>query len=129
MDKNTIVEGILINPELPDYMSYKDINERSEEHLKKWFGKPYINLTAYVAPDSSYEEYYERLKDYNSKLESEKEFYLRIERNKKSWFEHWGEDGIRYDVHILDGGSLDRPSNKGSYKTLDEALKVAKSLI
>ena len=54
MDKNTIVEGILINPELPDYMSYKDINERSEEYLKKWFTKPYINLIAYVAPDSSY---------------------------------------------------------------------------
>jgi len=78
----------------------------------------YIRVTKYEAPDNSYEEYYERLKDYNMELESEEEFYLRIESSKKSWFEYWGEDGLRYDVRILDGGAWDRTTNKGSYSTL-----------
>ena len=129
MDKDILIEGILVNPTLPDYMDFKDINERSEEHLEEWFNKPYIRLTDYEAPDNSYEEYYERLKDCNMKLETEEEFYRRIEESKKSWFKHWGDDGIRYDVRILDGGAWDRTTNKGSYETLEEALEVAKGIM
>ena len=129
MDTNTIIEGILVNPIEPEYIDFKDINERSEEHLEEWWNKPFIRITGYEAPDNSYEEYYERLKDFNMELENEEEFYLRIERDKKSWFEYWGEDGLRYDVRILDGGAWDRTTNKGSYKTLEEALEVAKALI
>ena len=128
MKKNTIVDGILVNPILPENMDFQDINERSEEHLEEWFSKPYIRLTAYEAPDNTYEEYYERMKEYGN-LETEEEFYKRIERDKKSWFKHWGEDGLRYDVRILDGGAWDRTTNKGSYSTLEEALTVAKGLI
>jgi predicted nuclease with TOPRIM domain len=129
MKRNEIIDGILVNPITPEWMDFKDINERSEEHLEEWFNKPYIRVTRYEAPDNSYEEYFERLKDCNMELESEEEFNTRIARDKKSWFNKWGEDGLRYDVRILDGGAWDRTTNKGSYSTLEEALKVAKELL
>jgi len=36
----------------------------------------------------------------------------------------WAE-GRRYDVCVLDGGAWDRPTAKGAFATLDEALELA----
>ena len=115
-------------------MDFKDISERSETHLAKWFGRAYIRTQEFG--EDNYKEYCERMaytqdKDYNGDytLETEEEFNTRRAENFKKWCEHWSEDGIRYDVRILDGGAWDRTTNKGSYKTLEEALEVAKELM
>ena len=114
-------------------MDCKDIEERSETHLKKWWNRPFIRTQKWE--EDTYEDYCERMSytqkdDYNGdyKLETEEEFNKRIVEMKKSWFENW-ENGVRYDVRILDGGAWDRTTNKGSYKTLEEAMQVCKDLI
>ena len=125
---------IYINPKVPNWMDFRDIQERSDTHLKKWFGRPFIRTQEFG--EDNYEEYLERMaytqeESYKSeyKLETEEEFNKRREEDYKSWCKHWGDDGIRYDVRILDGGALDRTTNKGSYKTLEEALEVAERLL
>lgn len=43
----------------------------------------------------------------------------------ESWLEAW-PTGARYDVWCLDGGCWDRPTWKGCFKTLDEAVSFVK---
>jgi len=128
------VKKIYINPKVPQWMDFKDINDRSESHLAKWWGRAYIRTQDFG--EDNHQEYLERMaytqdKDYrgDSTLETEEEFNTRRAKDFKSWCEHWGDDGIRYDVRMLDGGAWDRTTNYGSYKTLEEALEVAKSLM
>ena len=53
----------------------------------------------------------------------------------KKWFnrpyiqEIESDSKVYFRVRILDGGAWDRTTNKGTFNTLDEALKVAKSLL
>ena len=120
------MEKIHINPEVPEWMDFKDINDRSEKHLKQWFNKAYIRTQEFG--EDNYKDYSERMSEFTD-LETEQEFNSRRAEQKKSWCEHWGEDGIRYDVRLLDGGAWDRTTNKGSYKTLEEAIAVCRELM
>jgi len=123
------MKKIYVNPEVPQWMDFKDINNRSQSHLDKWFNRAYIRTTDFG--EDNYKEYCERMSDCSPdyQLETEKEFNTRRAEDEKSWCEHWGADGIRYDVRILDGGAWDRTTNKGSYSTLEEAIEVAESLM
>lgn len=128
------MKKIYINPKVPEWMDFKDINDRSKSHMDKWWCRPYIITQDFM--HDTYEDYCERIAytqedDYvgDYKIETELEFNTRrIEENKR-WHDDWGDDGIRYDVRILDGGAWDRTSNKGSYRTLKEAMDVCKSLL
>lgn len=128
------MKKIYINPKVPSFMDSKDINDRSESHLAKWFNRAYIRTQDFG--DDNYQEYCERMaytqeEDYQGeyKLDTEDEFNARRAKDLKSWCEHWGDDGIRYDVRILDGGAWDRTTNKGNYKTLKEAIEAAQALM
>ena len=128
------MKKIYINPKVPKWMNFKDINDRSETHLAKWWCRAYIKTQDFG--EDSYKEYLERMsytqkEGYQGeyKLDTEEEFDTRRAKDLKSWCEYWGADGIRYDVRILDGGAWDRTTNKGSYKTLEEAMEVAKGLM
>jgi len=128
------MKKIYVNPKVPSFMDSKDINDRSESHLAKWFNRAYIRTQDFG--EDNYQEYCERMaytqeEDYQGeyKLDTEEEFNTRRAKDLKSWCEHWGDDGIRYDVRILDGGAWDRTTNKGNYKTLEEAMEVAKDLM
>lgn len=122
------MEEILINPEVPEWMDDKDINDRSESHMEKWFGKAYIRTQGFT--EDNYTEYVERMKDCgpNYQLETEQEFNNRRKQNKEEWFTSW-PDGVRYDVRCLDGGAWDRTTNKGHYKTLEEAKAKCKEIM
>jgi len=123
------VKKIYVNPKVPSFMDSKDINDRSESHLAKWFNRAYIRTQDFG--EDNYQKYCERMaytqEEY--KLDTEEEFNTRRAKDLKSWCEHWVDDGIRYDVRILDGGAWDRTTNKGSYKTIEEAMEVAKELM
>jgi len=128
------MKKIYVNPKVPEWMDYKDLNDRSESHMAKWFGRAYIRTQDFG--EDNYREYCERMAytqedDYNGEytLETEQEFNDRRTKDKESWCKHWGSDGIRYDVRILDGGAWDRTTNKGSYGTLEEAMQIAKKLM
>ena len=128
------MKKIYINPKTPEWMDFKDLNERSESHMNKWFGRAYIRTQDFG--EDSYEDYCERMAytqepDYlgDPKLETEQEFCDRRTEDEKSWCKHWGADGIRYDVRCLDGGAWDRTTNKGSFKTLEEAIRVCQEIM
>ena len=124
---------IYINPKVPEWMDYKDLNDRSASHMDKWFGRAYIRTEEFG--EDTYQDYRERMAytqeesyegDYT--LETEEEFNTRRTKEKEQWLEWW-PDGVRYDVRCLDGGAWDRTTNKGSYKTLDEAMRRCKEIM
>lgn len=119
------MKEILINPTIPNWMDSRDIRKRSNAHMKKWFNVPYIETENFI--DDTYEDYCERC--LGMELETEQEFDDRRLRDRESWCNTWGADGIRYDVRCLDGGAWDRTTNHGSFKTLEEALEKARSLL
>ena len=124
---------IEIDPNVPEWMDDKDLNDRSEEHMNEWFGKAYIRTQKFG--DDSYQEYCDRMAytqadDYlgDYKLDTEEEFNTRRTKDLKSWCAKWGDDGIRYTVRCLDGGAWDRTTNHGSFANVDEAIALAESI-
>lgn len=77
------MKKIYINPKVPSWMDCKDINDRSESHMSKWWCRPYIVTEEYWK--DTYEDYCERCKDFDI-LETESEFDTRIENQRKQWF-------------------------------------------
>ena len=47
--------------------------------------------------------------------------------SETQWLAWWPE-GVRYDVRCLDGGAWDRPTCKGAFKSLAEAVAYAEAL-
>lgn len=116
------MKKVYINPKVPEWMDSKALEKRSKSHMDKWFNRAYIRTEKFFEDD--YKDYSERCKE-NIELETEEQFNNRIAKQKKEWFGLWPE-GIRYDVKCLDGGAWDRTTNKGSYKTLEEAIAHCK---
>jgi len=71
--------------------------------------------------EEPYQEHAHRCGD---ACESYNEWLVRITKERAEWIE-WFPDGVRYDVRVLDGGAWDRSTNKGSFKTFEEALEIA----
>ena len=63
----------------------------------------------------------------NCEIETENEFYKRLEKQKNNWYEAW-PSGIRYDVYVLDGMAWDRPTGKGKFGSLEESLKKSNDI-
>ncbi len=138
-NQKNIVEGIAIDPILPEDFWSTAHEDREKIELDEWWERPFIVTQGYR--EASYEEYYSRMKSHYDdfvshhgedkttyELETEDEFNARVGKQKISWFARW-PSGIRYDVYILDGGAWDRPTNKGQVSSLEEALTIAKKLI
>ncbi|WP_456391212.1 hypothetical protein [Hydrogenimonas sp.] len=123
------IDGIKINPELPENFDCTPNDERSSEELDEWWEKPYILITELSL--ESWPEYYHRLKYEHGcnddEIGTKEEFEKKNTERRESWFKTW-PTGFRYDVRVLDGGAWDRSTNKGSYPTFEEALEVAKRL-
>ena len=137
-NQTNIVDGIAIDPILPDDFWNTAHEDRERIELDEWWERSFIVTQGYN--EESYEEYYSRMKPYYDeliahygeekttyKVETEDEFNARIAEQKKSWFDAWSS-GIRYDVYILDGGAWDRPTSKAKVGSLEEALKIAKNI-
>ena len=137
-NQKNIVDGIAIDPILPDDFWNTAHEDREKVELDEWWEKPFIVTQGYE--EESYQEYFSRMKPYYDdlvarygeekttyKVETEDEFNARIAEQKKSWYDAW-TTGIRYDVYILDGGAWDRPTAKGKVSSLKEALEIAKKL-
>jgi len=113
----------LIDPVLPEQFDNTPNEERSPEEIAKYWDVPLIISVPYPDEDT-YKGYCERMSGLEGyELETEQVFNERIEEARKQWFKHWPNAGIRYDVSILDGGCWDRPTWKGSYATLEHAIR------
>ncbi|GGD49390.1 hypothetical protein GCM10012288_24350 [Malaciobacter pacificus] len=122
------IDGVIINPELPENFDITPNDERSEEEINNWWDKPYILIDE--LEQESWEEHYHRLKSYDwsdEKIGSKEEWNKHLKGEKENWYKEY-PDGFRYNLRCLDGGAWDRSTNHGFYATFDEAIKAAKEL-
>lgn len=120
------MNDILINPKVPKWMDCKDIEDRSSSHLEKWWNVPYIVFETFEK--EPYNKFIKRLKKMNMVIDERFEDYeIRKKEEFLSWIKKWN-NGIRYDVRMLDGGAWDRTTWKGSFDTVDKAIEYCKNL-
>jgi hypothetical protein len=112
---NRCIKGILVDPKLPKGFDFTPNDQRPQSH-QKFFGLPYIvsycEAGFYLAKHT--DEYAEQRRAYWEAIGCDE------------WFKAW-PNGIRFDVHCLDGGAWDRPTYWGCFATLAEALECAKA--
>jgi hypothetical protein len=121
------IDGIYINPQLPEDFDITPHDERDED-MNWWWDKPYILVNE--LEQESWEEHYYRLKacDWSDELIGTKKDWLKyLKEQKENWYKNFPL-GFRYEVRVLDGGAWDRSSWKGTFNNFDEALAIAKQL-
>ena len=109
------VDGILIDPELPENFDDTPNNKRSPAHMR-WWGMPFI-VTQSV---EDWDARYATMSGENA--ETARQHWV---KGREQWMEAW-PSGTRCDVRCLDGGAWDRSTSWGMFGTLEEALKCAK---
>jgi len=119
-------KSIPLNPNLRSDFDSTANEDREDLEVEHWWGKPYIVTQDYWLADNSYEEFFQRMKEFDKDyaVESEKEWNERIASNKDRWFKAW-PSGVRYEVRCLNGGAWDRSSSIAMVATLEEAITVA----
>jgi len=122
------IDGIFVNPKLPENFDFTPHDERDDE-MNEWWDKPYIEIE--VHSQESWCEHYYRLKNEcnwsDEKIGTQIEYEKRLLQNRENWLKTW-HTGFRYNVRCLDGGAWDRSTNHGMYATFEEALEKAKNL-
>jgi hypothetical protein len=122
------IDGIYINPELPEEFDITPHDERDDE-MNWWWYKPYIFIDE--LEQESWEEHYYRLKESDwsdEKIESEEKWNKYLVEQKENWYKEFPL-GFRYTLRILDGGAWDRSTWKGIFNNFDEAMEAAKQLL
>ena len=123
------IDGIYVNPELPEDFDFTPNEERDKEELYEWWDKPYIEIEE-LDQESWAEHYYRLTNEYDwtdEQIGTKEDYMKEIEQRRKSWFKTW-YTGFRYEVRCLDGGAWDRSTCHGMFATFEEALSVAKQL-
>ena len=121
------INGVIINPNLPEDFDITPHDERDEE-MNWWWNKPYILINE--LEQESWEEHYYRLKSYDwsdEKIGSKENYLKNLEKQKENWYNNFPL-GFRYEVRCLDGGAWDRNSSIGTFNNFDKALEVANKL-
>lgn len=120
---NACIDGVLINPLLPEYFDATPNEERSDDEIALWWDRPFIQVENWLSLSVNLRGHHQRLRragiEYAIPLEEMDAF---VETQRAIWFEAWPE-GERFDVRCLDGGAWDRSTNWGQFATLKEALK------
>lgn len=128
-NQKNIVDGIAVNPKLPKNFYDTPNEERSDDEVNEWWTRAFITTQKFGKDD--YKDYCKRMRSSVDNgtyvLETKEEFKIRRKQDKKDWFGYWN-GGVRFDVRILDGGAWDRPTAKGQFNNLDDAVKLAKRL-
>jgi hypothetical protein len=122
----SVIEGILINPVLPDNFYDCPNDERPEEQVHKFWDRPYITVDKFSPSDSSYRQYKARVNFIGITPETENEFNDRVKLAKDQWGQSF-PNGTRYTVHCLDGGAWDRPLCWGCLCSIEEAIECCKN--
>lgn len=118
------VDGVPVDPRLPDGFGVTPNDERPESH-QIWWHRPFI-VTDRWEP-VSWGQYRDRLTGLGHEVDYTPEQWSdREARQRREWFKHF-PSGVRYDVRCLDGGAWDRPTDWGIFGTLSEAIECAKT--
>jgi len=122
--KPETVDGVPINPDLPEGFDNTPNDERPPEHGAWWY-RPYI-VTDEWPGGESYEDYCDRMALAGFEPDKTREQWEKMQENgKRNWYAAY-PSGTRYEVRCLDGGAWDRPTMWGFFPTLDEAVAAAK---
>jgi len=117
------VNGIPVNPNLPEDFDNTDNESRPVSH-QRWWHKPYILTDEWKG--ESWEQYRDRLALGGYEPDHTPEAWAELQADMKAkWFESF-PSGVRYEVRCLDGGSWDRSTWWGNFATLEQALECAR---
>lgn len=111
------VDGVLINPTLPERFDHTTNETRPASHAK-WWNRPFIVTETVEQLDTFYAERTDEYAD-----EGRREWQ---EKGRVSWMKTW-PSGTRYETRCLDGGAWDRSTSWGMFASLEEALACARS--
>lgn len=109
-----IINGVPVNPRLPEHFDATPNEDRPALHLKFWH-RPYIVTDTVEQLDAFYAGRTDQYAD---------EGRERWIEGRKQWMAAW-PSGTRYSVRCLDGGAWDRSTSWGAFATLEAALAVA----
>ena len=116
------IDGVPVDPELPEGFDNTANFERPESH-RVWWYRPFI-ITDQWEPET-WEQYRERLAGYGYEPDHTPESWAQMQAEReRGWYESF-PSGVRYDVRCLDGGAWDRSTWWGSFGSLEEARDCA----
>lgn len=107
------INGVLINPKLPDRFEVTP-NEDRPVNQRKWWYQPFICTNSVEQEDRWHSE---RTDEYAAERLAEWQ-----EHGRAQWLEAW-PSGKSYEVRCLDGGAWDRSTSWGMFGTLADALQ------
>lgn len=128
-NQQRIVEGICINPVLREGFDQTANDDRDEQEIRDWWGRPFILEQEYEPADLTYAAFVERVQSYkmDMDIESQADWETRTQNEKQSFDERF-PNGKAYTVRCLHGGAWDRSSWCGDFPSLDAALAHAHSI-
>ena len=128
-NQKNVVDGISIDPELPEAFNMTDHALRDPIEIEDWWEAPYIITESWEDRCESYDEHVMRSE--NNTLftvnETRDEYDSKIAEEKAGWLNTY-PTGIRYTVRSLDSGAWDRSTWKGNFSSLEDALTMAKTI-
>lgn len=110
------VDGVLINPTLPDNFDNTP-NDARPASQAKWWNRPFVVTESVEQLDAFYAGRTDEYAEAGRKHWAE---------GHQQWMEAW-PSGTRYETRCLDGGAWDRSTSWGMFATLEEALACAGS--
>lgn len=120
------IEGVIINPKQRYGFDDTPNEDRDRLEISDWWGKPYIRTYKWGDNLESWEEHVTRMSQYpDAKIRSKEDYEEDMMQRKQSWYESFPE-GIKYEVHCLNGGARDRPTFCGESSNLEGALQIVK---
>ncbi|WP_022954781.1 hypothetical protein [Leucothrix mucor] len=123
------IGGVIINPKQRSGFDDTPNEDRDRLEISDWWGKPYIRTYKWGDNLESWEEHVARMSQYpDAKVRSKEDYEEDMMERKQSWYASFPE-GIKYEVHCLNGGAWDRPTFCGKSSNLEGALQIVKSLI
>jgi len=119
----SLVDNVLVNPTLPDDFYVCSYHERDAQQIKMFWAFAYIETDSYLASNERYTDYKTRLTLFSNTtiLETEDQFNKRMHRIQAEWLRQF-PTGIMYTVHCLDDETLDKPTIRGRFGSLEEAV-------
>jgi hypothetical protein len=122
-NQQLVGKGYPFNPKLRDDFGNTANDYREPLETEDWWGLPYIETFSWDVREA----HTRRVQDHhraegNEFVISDTELSAKLADDKARFYEKYPE-GLQYFVSCLDGGAWDRPTNWGTFPTLDEALE------
>lgn len=111
-----IVDGVPVNPKLPEAFDSTPNEDRPDSHRKFWH-RPFVQSFSVEYWDAFYAERTDQWAEEGRRRWAEE--------GRRTWMEFW-PTGTRYDVRCLDGGAWDRSTAWGAFASLEAAVACAK---